>query len=270
MTGKLMKYELRGCMRIFLPLWAAVLVLSVINGLTIGNQADASNFWVRMFLYALPAIILFVLLVAMFVISFVIIVRRFYNGLLGEGGYFAFSLPATTAQQIFARLLTACIMQLGCLVTAALSGVIIFSIQAGNPVFGELKQFLAAAGNFLKNYPRITLLAVEAVILFILILAEGILRLYSAIAVGHLASSHRGWLSVAAYLVMGFVITYLFGRAGLIFGKLFADSVTLETAIESINYAAKVFGIVIAGFAIEDLLLWLITHVIISKKLNIL
>ena len=54
MTGKLMKYELRGCMRIFLPLWAAVLVLSVINGFTIGNQANISGFWPRMIMFALP------------------------------------------------------------------------------------------------------------------------------------------------------------------------------------------------------------------------
>ena len=270
MIGKLMKYELRGCMRIFLPLWAAVLVLSVINGLTIGNQADASNFWVRMLLYALPAIILFVLLVAIFVISFVIIVRRFYNGLLGDDGYFAFSLPASTAQQLLARLFTACIMQIGCMAAAVLSGVIIFSIQAGNPVFGELKHFIDLARNILKNYPKITLLAAEVILLFLLSVVEGILRLYSAISVGHLASSHRGLLSVAAYLVIGFIITYIFGRTGIAVGKMLEGSANLQTAIESINYSAKIIGMLIGWFALENLILWLITHVILSKKLNIL
>ena len=103
MTGKLMKYELRGCLRIFLPLWAAVLVLSVINGFTQGSQMNISGFWPRMILFTLPAIALFILMIGMFAVALVIIVRRFYNGLLGEGGYFAFSLPATTGQQILAH-----------------------------------------------------------------------------------------------------------------------------------------------------------------------
>ena len=270
MTGKLMKYELRGCMRIFLPLWMAVLVLSAINGFTMGNQTTVTGFWPRMILFALPAIVLWVLLVGMFVVSLVIIVRRFYNGLLGEGGYFAFSLPATTAQQISARLFTACIMQIGCLIAAVLSGVIIFSIQAGNPVFQELKTILNQAGTFLKSYPQITLLAVEAVFFLLLCIAEAVLSLYSAMAVGHLASSHRGWLSLAAYLVMGFVSTSVFSRAGIALGRATIISTGAETPAEIISYSTKFFGIAICIIVIENLLLWLITHTILNKKLNIL
>ena len=73
MTGKLMKYELRGCMRIFLPLWAAVLVLSVINGLTNGNQATVSGVLPRIILFVLPAVALGVLLIGMFAVALVII-----------------------------------------------------------------------------------------------------------------------------------------------------------------------------------------------------
>ena len=270
MTGKLMKYELRGCMRIFLPLWVAVLVLSAINGFTIGNQATVSNFWLRMILFTLPAIILIILLIGMFVISLIIIVRRFYNGLLGEGGYFAFSLPATTAQQIFARLLTACIMQIGCLITALLSGLIIFSIQAGNPILGELKALFTMTITALKTYPQVTLLVCEAIILILLCIVEAVLRLYSAIAVGHLASSHRGWLSVSAYLAIGFLTTYIFSRVGISLGRMVILETGAETAAEIIKYSARFFGIAIGIIAVENLILWFLTHIILNKKLNIL
>ena len=270
MTGKLMKYELRGCMRIFLPLWAAVLVLSAINGFTMGNQATVTGFWPRMILFALPAIVLWMLLVGMFVVSLVIIVRRFYNGLLGEGGYFAFSLPATTAQQIVARLLTSCIMLFGCLIAAFLSGLIIFSIQAGNPIFSEMKGFLKMAVNTLKSYPRIGLLLFEMIVIFLLYLAESVLRLYSAIAVGHLSASHRGWLSVAAYLVMGMIISYVVGKAGI---NIFSNSdffLSAEGVAENLHNVSVASGFVIAALVIENVILWFITHIILNKKLNIL
>ncbi len=42
MFGKLMKYELRGCMRVFLPLWGATLALALINGLPYECQPSIS------------------------------------------------------------------------------------------------------------------------------------------------------------------------------------------------------------------------------------
>ena len=275
MTGKLMKYELRGCMRIFLPLWAAVLVLSVINGLTNGNQATVSGVLPRIILFVLPAVALGVLLIGMFAVALVIIVRRFYHGLLGEGGYFAFSLPATTSQQIFARLFTSCLMQLGCFLTAFLSAVIIFSIQAKNPILGELKTFLNVAVTVLKRYPHTTLLAIEGIVLVLLVISATILRLYSAMAIGHLSASHRVWLSVGAYLVMGWIIGYGFGKLGVSMVRVLGDAdlniiVSAETASESISNCMKVSGIVIVILLAENVILWLITHLILKKKLNIL
>ena len=273
MTGKLMKYELRGCMRIFLPLWAAVLVLSVINGFTIGNQANISGFWLRMIMFALPMIALWILLIGMFAVALVIIVRRFYHGLLGEGRYFAFSLPATTAQQIFSRLFTACLMQLGCLLAAFLSAVIIFSIQARNPILGELKTVFNMAMSILKRYPHTTLLIVEGIVLVLLLTASTILRLYSAMAIGHLSASHRVWLSVGAYLVMGWIISFALGKLGVSMIQMFENTnftVAAETVAETINNCAKVTGIVIIVLLVENVILWLVTQLILNRRLNIL
>ena len=271
MTGKLMKYELRGCLRIFLPLWAAVLVLSVINGFTQGSQMNISGFWPRMILFTLPAIALFILMIGMFAVALVIIVRRFYNGLLGEGGYFAFSLPATTGQQILARLITSGLMQIGCFVVAFLSAVIIFSIQAKNPVLGELKTFINMGITILKRYPRTALLTAEVILIALLFIAETILRLYSAMAISHLASTHRVWLSVAAYLIMGWIISYVLVKIGItLAGNTDFFSVEVETAAESINNCMKAGSIVIIALLVENAILWVITHLILKKKLNIL
>ena len=125
MFGKLMKYELRGCMRVFLPLWGATLALALINGLTNGFQPSISAPLLRFFLQVLPALLLFGLSFGMFVMAFVLIIRRFFSGLLGDGGYLAFSLPATCSQHIASKLLTALIMLAGCLITGLLATILI-------------------------------------------------------------------------------------------------------------------------------------------------
>ena len=147
MFGKLMKYELRGCMRVFLPLWGATLALALINGLTNGFQPSISAPLLRFFLQVLPALLLFGLSFGMFVMAFVLIIRRFFSGLLGDGGYLAFSLPATYAQHIASKLLTALIMLAGCLITGLLATVLIIMIRG----YGDsVKHFITEAWNILS------------------------------------------------------------------------------------------------------------------------
>ena len=125
----------------------------------------------------------------------------------------------------------------------------------------------------LKRYPHTTLLAIEGIVLVLLLISATILRLYSAMAIGHLSASHRVWLSVLAYLVMGWILGYVFGKLGFSLVEKLGDlniTVTAETAAESISNCAKVSGIVIVVLLVENVILWLVTHLILKKKLNIL
>ena len=47
-------------------------------------------------------------------------------------------------------------------------------------------------------------------------------------------------------------------------------TVAAETAAESINNCVKVTGLVIIVLLVEDVILWLVTQLILNKKLNIL
>ena len=90
-------------------------------------------------------------------------------------------------------------------------------------------------------------------------------------AIGHLASTHRVWLSVAAYLIMGWIISYVLVKIGItLAGNTDFFSVEVETAAESLNNCMKAGGIVIIALLVENAILWVITHLILKKKLNIL
>ena len=98
MLGKLMKYEWKDCMRVFFPLWGAMIALGAVNGFTMGSDVNLHNPVLNFVVQILPALLLFGLSFGMFIVAFVLIIRRFYNGLLGEGGYLAFTLPEALEQ----------------------------------------------------------------------------------------------------------------------------------------------------------------------------
>lgn len=97
MTGKLIKYELQSSIRLISILWAGLLAAGLLMGIT--NKVTHSLFAregnqvLKNLLEAIPLIIYFALFVAMIVATIIIVVVRFYKGLLGEEGYLMHTLP---------------------------------------------------------------------------------------------------------------------------------------------------------------------------------
>ena len=266
MFGKLMKYELRGCMRIFLPLWGAVLALALYTGLTAGFQPKVSGFLIDLIVHILPGIALVGLSFGMFVVALVLIIRRFYSGLLGEGGVLAFSLPVTVTEHIFSKLLTALIMTVGCVLAGMLASVLAVIVRGYG---SEVMSFLQQAGRFLAEYPKTGLLVFEFIVMLLLFACFTVLRLYSGIAVGHLFPSHRGLWSVAAVIGIGWILNFV--SIGLV--RLFSRG-SIEISINTVQEAMAIlpgfFGGIIVYLLVWNVLMWLLTWIILKKRLNIL
>lgn len=86
MLGKLMKYEIKATARILIPLYIALLAFAVINKFFIGTGlADKLQgfgsipFILSIFGYGCT-------MAAVFIVTFFVIIQRFYKNLLGEIG----------------------------------------------------------------------------------------------------------------------------------------------------------------------------------------
>ena len=115
MLAKLMKYDLRSCLRKFGPLWLAVIALSALIGLSFRYVIDApggQSGLVIFLLGVLPSMVLFGLFVAMAVMALIFVIQRFYRGLLGDEGYLMFTLPASAGAHIASKGLTALILEI--------------------------------------------------------------------------------------------------------------------------------------------------------------
>lgn len=90
MLGKLMKYDLKSMFKVFVPLWLALLAVSVVNRFTIQFDSNA-------IIGGLPTVIFMILyvglIIAVMVVAVALIIMRFYHGLLKDEGYLMFTLP---------------------------------------------------------------------------------------------------------------------------------------------------------------------------------
>ena len=210
MLGKLMKYDLRSCLRKFWMLWAGLAALAVLNGYTINHVLDNSRFegFLAFLFGVLPLILFFVLGIATAILILVFICDRFYKGLLGDEGYLAFTLPVSSAEHIASKALVSLILMIISAVVVVISATLLFSVGD----WSSFSSFLATVSQRIReiSWPKGTGgLVAEAVLFFLVGSLAQTLHIYLAIAIGHLAKKHRVAYAILAYIGINIVFSIL-------------------------------------------------------------
>lgn len=270
MFGKLLKYEFKDSLRTFVPLWLALIAVAGMNGFSFRFIESDSNL-VNIFRIGL-VMAAFGLFVASFVTALIMVIMNFGKGLLGDGGYLAFSLPVRTWQLIASKLLPAMVMLIGCILAAGISGFLMLSILSSEflPSLGE---FCSAVWKGIQAYPNSILVGFEYLVLLLLGLSLTIQRFYSAMAVGHLSNDHRIVWSVVSYVLIGWAFDALMSLVGVpTFHYVTSiDLIPSVQSVESFLGAAGSVGIISLVYVlVGNVLLWIVTNYILDKRLNLL
>lgn len=270
MLTKLLKYEYRATARFLLPLYLGILFLIMLNVIfmRLGNSFAAFS---GTSLYTAGIAILTVLCVlgfwAIFVISLVIAVQRFY-GLLGMRGYLMFSLPVTADQLIASKLI--------CSVSWFFAALLL-----GN-VFFRMLDLPVTAGDMIiaptfESWFSFFLLCVA----LLAMLCCAFLFFYFCIALGGQWPQNRLLATVVCYFVITFVLQILmmilmFAIGFFTFTFMLPDQPAISAAAtgffsnltsgQIINLFTLFF---ILLFAVGDVILWLLTRHYLTKKLNL-
>ena len=120
MLGKLLKYELKATSRVFIPLYIAILVVSIVNGLSLNLEI--------LNIQGLATIVLMCLFISLFVITIVVTIQRFNKNLLKDEGYLMFTLPVSSKHLVLSKYLTSLIWTFLSFVVAFLSFTILLMI----------------------------------------------------------------------------------------------------------------------------------------------
>jgi hypothetical protein len=270
MLGKLLKYEIKSAARIFLPLYASLVLFAVINNIffKINNNELFMNI---ISVISISAYIF--IIIAIFVLTLLVMIQRFYKNLLGDEGYLMFTLPVKTGEHIVSKLLTSMMWVITSTIVTIVSVLIISynentfaSLQnAISQVFSEISRVFGING-----YAYL----IEFFIFLLMVLATNILMIYASIAVGQLVSKHKVLGAFGAYL--GF---YILSQIiiSIIFVSYYSISSgnmnSFETIINNVAQSNTIPHFVFVGIMLLNLFFagayYIITNLILSKQLNL-
>ena len=267
MLGKLLKYELKATSRVFVPLYIAILVVSIVNGLSL--NLEIFN------IQGLATIILMCLFISLFVITIVVTIQRFNKNLLKDEGYLMFTLPVSSKYLVLSKYLTSLIWTFLSFIVAFLSFTIIFMIPTYK--YFDFSYFINVFNLLFSNMLNLNILGqfLKIILLMIISYTIFIFNVYLALSVGQLPifNRFRNVSSFIGFLVINLLISYAQNIVSLFVNDA---SVNIE-AIDNINYAiSSVTSIVSKGLNIAIvinimiiLVLFFATTYILDKKLNL-
>lgn len=215
MLRKLLKHEFRATGRIMLPMIAILLATSVAANLSLRYLLD-SRAWFFTMVGGLLMVAFVVAIIGVFVVSFVLMIQRFYKNLLQDEGYVMLTLPVSIHQHIWSKLIVSSVWFIATTLAVILAGCITaFDITV-------IKEILRGLGVIFQELRKLqayyaingTAIAVELIVLTFLGLVAMCLQFYAALAAGHSLPSHKMAWSVVWYFGLQFVFQII-GFSGI-------------------------------------------------------
>lgn len=268
MLAKLLKYDFKAMFKIFLPLWGVLLVVSGVNRLISGSPlAEGGGMGI---FTSLLGVMYVLLIMAVMVVTTVIIIARFYQGLLKDEGYLMFTIPVKPWQLLASKLLSA-------MVISIISGIVALASVAIIAYFPEMGQVLAELWKMgMKDVPNFLPLVILLVVSLFVGIICSVSQVYASMALGHLAGSHRVGFAVLAFIVLSVIwstvgsVIGMFGYPDLTSTMISINEieVSVDTAgISNVLMIATVWGLILD--VVRCVVHLGITNYILSRRLNL-
>ena len=263
MLSKLMKYEIKATARVFLPLYALIIPMSLLTKVFLHTTADTFEIprMITMSVYV-------ILMVALFVMTLIVTIQRFYRNLLGDEGYLSFTLPVKTHTHIDAKLLVTLIWVLLSSLIAALS---IFILAADGNTFAQIRRvWVLEFVPFLAKYgTEFWIAALEGIVLVVVSTLCQTAEIYTAITVGNLSSKHKLIAGIGAYIGFGIVMQTIASIFVSMFKPFFENYFTAtnpDFPFPAINFMLL---IILLMQLIYLGVFYFVTDWLLSRKLNL-
>ena len=210
MLGKLIKHEFRATGRIMLPLYLVLLVSAVGANLTTRGLLD-SRFRMVEVLGVLLVMAFGIAIFGVCLVTFVLMIQRFYKNLLQDEGYLMFMLPVSVHQHVWAKLI----------VSSAWFVATVLAILAASMIVaydvGFLRQLFDGIAWFFQGLRKLkitealngTVVLAELLVLLFLALAAFSLQFYAALAMGYSRPNHKMLWSVGVFFGLQFAVQFL-------------------------------------------------------------
>ena len=254
--SKLLKYDLRANLKIFLFIWPAILVFGLLERVALMAELPSK---ISAIFVNLTTVLFVLAVIAACVFALVISVIRFYSGLLRDEGYLMFTLPVRPWQLVLSKLLTA-------FLTLIVTGLVSF-VSVGI-LFGGIRGLLPSIRTSLEqsfggiiNGWGIALL----VLLVMVQVAVSVLQIYLSCSIGHL-------FAVLFYYAINVVLETVAVTSIIVlsnFEPFCRFLVQLYAGMSAPGMFNLFIGVMLALLAVLGIVYFFVTERILRRHLNL-
>ena len=267
MLVKLMKQDLRATGRGMLPLYLAALVLALLTRLMSAFQKNAldSRFW-NIF-YGITGFLVVMAIIALVIMTFVMMVWRFYKNYMTDEGYLMFTLPVRIDELIWSKLIVTLLWYL-------CTGVVVFiSIMILGSSGNSTIEFFGFAGMLEAFTAQQKTTVVLAGLLMVLISGiSGVLELYACMAIGQSFKRRKIFMMVVFFFAFGIassIVNSALSTQSLVTATEMMNETLGLTADSVYQSAMHIFWHSILVQGCWAVAYYAITHLMLSKRLNL-
>lgn len=272
MLKKLIHHEFIATGRIFLPLYGAFLVMSIL----LRVYSEIQNTWRIDFpgwlsiIEAVPVILYVLLFIAVLAATVVVAIQRFYKNLMTEEGYLMFTLPVKVHQLINSKLLVATVWSiisgLVCLLSVFILVVTPDTFTTIDHWWTIIYASAAKQGLYLTGW-----LGFELLVSLLVGIVTSFITIYAAIAATNFSGNHKLLMGIGVYVVINIAVQIITSVAMTVAAFLFNETVT-EMLFNKPNYMGFLDVILWGSMGLSIViaaLLYLGTHWTLKHKLNL-
>lgn len=266
MVRKLIKYDFASYQRLLLPVQLILLGIAVLNRFIQLFEDGGSTVYNIIFT---SSVVLYVIaIIVCLVLTTIVAVVRFYQGMYSNEGYLSHTLPVTPTQHILSKLIVSMLFVLGSLCAVFVSACIAtlgeLNIELFKAGFFLLKRFDSFVGGYAFLY------AIEAVLMLLSYTVMGLLMLYFCISVGQLAKKKKILLAFGVFFAL-YVLWQIVGTILIIIVS--TNSAVREWLSSLMRHATVFLHVSLCGsfilFTVLSIIFFACTRYIMSKKLNL-
>ena len=272
MLGKLMKYEFAALSKVLPPLYGAVMILSVVGRLMLQIFSTSDNTFAGTVMGAFMFLYIFAI-IASVILTFFVIVQRFYKSMVCDEGYLTHTLPVSPLSTITAKTFSGAIWMLfGVLSALAGIAILILTREALDLIWTALGSYGKTNAAFAAEFgiSLNALFGYIGIIMLVGLLAQ-ISLFYAAIAIGQLFARQKLLGSVAGYMIINTIAQFL--SVGIMILILSLTSGDIEAFLSnSVNPAAIASPALLSSIILQVVLgggCFLLTNWIMKRKLNL-
>lgn len=271
MVRKLVKYDFVSFFRLLFPVQMIILGIALVNRLIHLFEVRDSSVYQTVF-YSSVTLLVIACIVAL-VMTLILSVVRFYQGLYSSEGYLSHTLPVTPTQHIFAKLLVSLLFVAGTVLTILIAVCIATFGEVGVELFKALGYLIKKS--FESIGFQVVLYGIEFLVCAVLYVCAVLLVFYFCLSVGQLVPRKKILLAFGVLFAL-YILAQIIATAGIIivtvspawFENLFEFVQQFADAHPQLMFHLTLSGFILVQF-IECTVFFLISKMIMKKKLNL-